>query len=148
LLLPPLPIPGLKLGLSNLAVLVALVALGPTRALVVSLGRVVIVGLATGGILGPLGLLSLAGAVFAWVAMAIAWRLGRGAFSVIGLSLAGASAHVLGQLLVACVLVDTFAPLYLTPLSLCLGILSGLAIGYSARLLLSHVPSPVISFAS
>ncbi|MHB9004996.1 MAG: Gx transporter family protein [Coriobacteriia bacterium] len=148
LLLPPLPVPGLKLGLANLAVLAALVTLGPARALMISLGRVVIVGLATGGLLGPVGLLSLAGAVFGWAAMAGARHFGRTSFSVVGLSLAGACAHVIGQLTAACALTGSIAPLYLTPLSLGLGILSGLAIGYSARLLLSRVPSPVISFAS
>lgn len=148
LLLPPLPIPGLKLGLANLAVLAALVTLGPARALVISLGRVVIVGLATGGLFGPVGLLSFAGALLGWAAMASAYRLGKTSFSVVGLSLAGASAHVVGQLAAACVLTGSAAPLYLAPLSLGLGILSGLAIGFSARLLLSRVPSPVMSFAS
>lgn len=148
LLLPPLPVPGLKLGLANLAILAALSLLGSTRALVISLGRVLIVGLATGTLFGPVGLLSLAGALCAWAAMAAAMHLGRDSFSVVGLSLAGAAAHVAGQLVAACAFTGSLAPLYLTPLSLGLGILSGLAIGYSARLLLSRVPSPAISFAS
>lgn len=148
LLLPPLPVPGLKLGLANLAILAALVTIGPARALVISLGRVVIVGLATGSLFGPVGLLSLAGAIFAWAAMAAAMRLGRESLSVVGLSLAGAAAHVAGQLAAASALTGSLAPLYLTPLSLGLGILSGLLIGYSARLLLSRIPSPAISFAS
>lgn len=148
LLLPPLPVPGLKLGLANLAILAALVTIGPARALVISLGRVVIVGLATGSLFGPVGLLSLAGAIFAWAAMAAAMRLGRESLSVVGLSLAGAAAHVAGQLAAASALTGSLAPLYLAPLSLGLGILSGLLIGYSARLLLSRIPSPAISFAS
>lgn len=148
LLLPPLPVPGLKLGLANLAILAALVTIGPARALVISLGRVVIVGLATGSLFGPVGLLSLAGAIFAWAAMAATMRLGRESLSVVGLSLAGAAAHVAGQLAAASALTGSLAPLYLAPLSLGLGILSGLLIGYSARLLLSRIPSPAISFAS
>ncbi len=47
-LLPALPVPGLKLGLANVAVVIALAVLGPARAAVVSVGRVFLVALATG----------------------------------------------------------------------------------------------------
>lgn len=146
-LIPPLPVPGLRLGLANLAVLLAFAALGPTRALRVSLVRVILVGLAAGTLGGPTGLLSAAGAVAAWFAMWLLFRLGRDAFSVVGWSLGGSAAHVLGQLAVACVLAGGFAPLLLMPLSLALSLISGLLIGYSARLLLARIPSHHVSLA-
>lgn len=148
LVLPALPFPGLKLGLANLAVLIALTTLGPARALSISLGRVVVVGLATGTLLGPVGLLSAAGAVLAWAAMALALGLGRDRFSPVGLSLVGSAAHVVGQLAAACVLTVSLSPLFLTPVALGLGIVSGLAIGFSTRLLISRIPSTTVSLAS
>lgn len=147
-LIPPLPVPGLRIGLANIAVLVALVLLGSVRSLAVSLGRVAVIGLATGTLLGPVGLLSAAGALLAWAAMCAARTCGRDRFSVIGLSLAGSTGHVVGQLLAACAIAGSSAPLFLAPYSLGLSIVSGLLIGYSARLLLSRIPSPVVSFAS
>lgn len=146
-ILPPLPIPGMRLGLANLAVLVALVALGPASAVRVSLGRVLIVGLATGALVGPASLMSIAGALAAVTVMSALARFGGGRFSVVGLSLAGSAAHLAGQVLFACVLVGSGAPLALFPLSLAASVLSGLAIGYSARLLLSRIPSRYVSFA-
>lgn len=146
-LIPPLPVPGLRLGLANLAVLLAFAVLGPARALRISLARVILVGLAAGTLGGPTGLLSAAGAIAAWFAMWLLFHLGRDAFSVVGWSLGGSAAHVVGQLIAACFLAGSFAPLLLMPFSLALSLVSGLLIGYSARLLLARVPSRYVSLA-
>jgi heptaprenyl diphosphate synthase len=94
---PPLPVPGLKLGLANIAVLIALVSLGPARAVAVSVGRVFIVALATGTIGGPVFALSLAGAMASLGTMSLLRRFGP-LFSVVGWAVAGAAAHCLAQL--------------------------------------------------
>jgi len=138
-IVPPLPVPGVRLGLANIAVVLALSLLGPGRAFVVSIGRVLIVGIAAGTLGGPGGILALSGAVAAWCAMAALSRT-RGSVSVIGISVAGAAAHVGGQLAAACAVTGSAAPLMFAPLSLALGLACGLAIGYSARLLLARVP--------
>ncbi|HZL04203.1 MAG TPA: Gx transporter family protein, partial [Coriobacteriia bacterium] len=65
----PSPIPGARLGLANVAVVVALVTLGPSRALAVSLGRVAIVALAAGTLGGPGFMLGVAGAIASWATM-------------------------------------------------------------------------------
>ncbi|MDP2181461.1 MAG: Gx transporter family protein [Actinomycetota bacterium] len=146
-LLPPLPVPGMRLGLANIAIVLALVTVGPARALAVSLGRVLLVGLATGALGGPASVLSAVGALAAWGVMsAIASRGDR--YSMIGWSLAGSSAHVIAQLCAATVLVSSAAPLLLAPVSLALSLPTGLLIGYSARLLLSRVPLQTVSVAS
>jgi len=146
-MLPVMPVPGMRLGLANLAVLLALVLLGASGALIVSIARVLIVGLATGALFGPTSLLALAGAVVAWGAMLLAVRLGRGAFSPIGVSLAGSFAHVIAQLAVASLMVGALHPFALAPISLAAALGAGAAIGYSARLLLSRVPFTKVSFA-
>jgi heptaprenyl diphosphate synthase len=138
-LLPALPVPGIRLGIANVAVVLALALVGPRKALAVSILRVVVVGIAAGSLGGPAGILAVSGAICAWAAMALLSRR-PAVFSVVGWSVAGAAAHVLGQLAVACLITGSAAPLLFAPLSLAASLGCGLAIGYSARLLLSRLP--------
>lgn len=145
-LLPPLPVPGMKLGLANMAVVLALVTLGAGRALVVSLARVFIVGLATGALGGPTMVLSLAGASCAWLAM---WALSdeTGRFSVIGLSVAGSAAHAVAQLVAAVFVTGSAAPLVLMPYSLMASLATGLIVGFLVHLIHSRLPLTALSIA-
>ncbi|MDA3935936.1 MAG: Gx transporter family protein [Actinomycetota bacterium] len=144
--MPPLPVPGAKIGLANLAVLLALVFLGPGRALFVSLGRVLVVGLATGMLGGPPFVLSMSGALVAWLVM---WRLSAQGerYSVVGLSLGGAAGHTVAQLVAAVAVIGSAAPLLMMPYSLGMACFTGLAIGFTAHLLLSRLPQPALSVA-
>lgn len=145
-IMPPLPLPGVRLGLANIAVVIALAVHGPRTAAVVSLGRVLLVALATGTLGGPAFLLSLSGAVAALAAMVLLASTGPG-FSVVGWSVLGSAAHVAGQLLVASALVSSSAPFALVPLSLGLSVPLGLAVGFTARLLVSRIPDLSLSAA-
>lgn len=141
-----LPVPGAKLGLANVAVVVALATGGPFRAGVVSLGRVLIVALATGTFGGPVFALSLAGAC-ASLAVMVCLRACRATFSVVGWAVAGAAVHALAQVAAASLLIGSSAPAALIPLALGLSLPSGLAVGYSARLLISRIPRFSLSVA-
>lgn len=143
-LLPPLPVPGLRLGLANIVIVIAMAIHGPRVAAVVSLGRVFVVALAAGTFGGPSFLLSLCGACAALAAMALLASAGP-TFSVVGWSVLGSAAHVAGQLLVAALLVSSMAPLALLPVSLGLSVPVGLAVGYTARLLISRIPDLSLS---
>jgi heptaprenyl diphosphate synthase len=145
-LMPPLPLPGMRLGLANIVIVIALAIHGPRVASVVSLGRVFVVALAAGTLGGPPFLLSLGGAVAALAAMVVLASAGP-AFSVVGWSVLGSAAHVSGQLLVAAALVSSTAPLTLLPMSLALSVPLGLAVGYTARLLVSRIPDLSLSAA-
>lgn len=138
-LLPSLPLPGLRLGLANVAVLVAMLALGPRPAFAVGAVKVVLVGLATGSLFGPSGAMSAAGTLAAWFAAAALLAAGD-RFSPVGLGVGASAAHVTAQFAVACALTGSFAPLLLLPLSLAASLPAGLATGYSARLLVSRTP--------
>jgi heptaprenyl diphosphate synthase len=145
-IMPPLPLPGVRLGLANIAVVIALAMHGPRAAAVVSLGRVFLVALATGTLGGPALLLSLGGAVAALVAMVLLASIGP-AFSVVGWSVLGSAAHVSGQLLVAAALVSSTAPFALLPISLGLSAPLGLSVGFASRLLISRIPDLSLSAA-
>lgn len=136
--LPPLPVPGVRIGLANIAVLIALVLLGRRAGLRVALLRVLIVALATGSLGGPAPLLALAGAVASWAVMATV--MGRGDVSVIGLSVAGAAAHVVAQLVTAAIVTGAPAALAFGPLSIGLSLPCGLAVGHAAHVLLARLP--------
>ena len=133
-----LPAPGFRLGLANIAVLVALVILGSTSALAIAVLRVAIVGLATGSLFGPTSALAFAGALAAWAAMSLALR-SRIDFSVVGISVAGASAHVLAQFAAAAMLTGAAGVLLLAPLSLLASLLFGIATGICTRYVISRV---------
>ena len=144
--LPAVPIPGLRLGLANLAVVIALVVLGPSEAILVSVGRVFVVGVATGTLLGPASVLSLAGAVASWMVM-VALRSRGATFSVVGWSVGGSAANVIAQLGAAAFLVATPGVFLLAPVALGLSLLSGIAIGLTARLLISRISQVSLGFA-
>ncbi len=142
LLAPALPLPGLRLGLANVAVVVVLAYLGARRALVVTAAKVLIVGVATGTIAGPVGWMALFGSLASWAVMSLLATSER--FSVIGWSVAGAGANVCAQLLTASVVMNSSAPLYLAPLSLTASVVTGLFVGLIAHLLLSRLPRTLL----
>jgi len=137
-LVPQLPIPGVRLGLGNLAVVLALALVGRAAAFRVSTLRVAIVAVATGALGGPGFAMALAGAMASWAVMSLLSRVPG--VSSVGWSVGGAAAHVLAQLGVACLIAGSATPLLLSPVALALAVPCGLVIGYSSRLLLSRLP--------
>lgn len=136
--LPPLPVPGVRIGLANIAVVLALVLVGRVAALRVALLRVIIVGLAAGSLGGPGFLLAVGGAVAAWAVMSP--LTGVRQVSSLGVSVAGAAAHVTAQLVLAAVMTGGPAPLLFAPLSLGLAVPCGLAIGSVVQVLTARLP--------
>jgi heptaprenyl diphosphate synthase len=122
---PPVPLPGVKLGLANLVALFLLYRYGFLDALLVSVLRVVFSGLLFGG---PTSVLyALPGALCALCAMAGIKRARL--FSPTGASIAGGVFHNLAQLCVAILAVQTVQMLYYLPLLIASGALTGLLVG-------------------
>ncbi|CAB1367300.1 Gx transporter family protein [Denitratisoma oestradiolicum] len=127
----PLPLPGVKPGLANIVVLLVLLRHGWREAAWVALLRVFAGSLLMGQFLAPGFFLSLTGALMSLTALALAARLPRRAFGPVSLSLAGAFAHIGGQVLLARVwLVPHDGVFYLVPVfataALIFGIVNGL----------------------
>ncbi len=126
---PVIPVPGLKLGLANIVTLFALLRLYPLDAVVILFVR----SLVMVAITGPVTLLySLAGGALALLVMWFLSRFEGRAFSAIGISLAGAAAHNIGQVAMAGLILDEPLLLltYLPPLlltSLATGTLTGVS---------------------
>jgi heptaprenyl diphosphate synthase len=131
----PLPIPFFKVGLANAVTLLALIALGPWEAFWVFIIRLLIGSLVTGRLFGPTFILAGFGGSLAFVAMwsLLPW-LDR-VFSPIGLSILGALAFNVGQLLAAAfVLIGNPAVMNLMPLFLILSVIGGTITGVLVQL--------------
>lgn len=127
--LPPvIPLPGAKLGLANLATLVALVYLGPMEALGVNFLRCLLGGLLRGSFVGLL--ISLSAGTAATVFMVALYFLP--VFSLMGVSIAGAVVHNAVQLAVALWLVGFPGLRHYLPFLLLVALPTGAVIGWVA----------------
>lgn len=125
-----LPVPGAKLGLANLAVLAALELDGLGTAAAVSLLRVISAGLLLGALGAPAFWLSLGGALAGLAGMWMARHLPG--ISVIGVSIAGAVCHNLGQLASLALVIPGATAFFLVPWLILLGIPAGSITGWLA----------------
>lgn len=100
-------IPGVRLGLANIIILLTLYELGPKEALEVNLFRIFIASIFTGSIFGMGFLMSIVGAIFSFIAMLIFYLFLK-KFSLIGVSVIGSLFHLFGQILVAMLYIDSF----------------------------------------
>ncbi len=131
-----IPLPGIKLGLANIVSLVTLFLLGTKPAFAVLLLRCGLGSLFGGGITGLI--FSTTGGLFAMIAMVLAKKSSR--FSVYGISIFGAAAHHIGQILAAIFLMQSvYVGAYL-PYLLLVGIFTGFATAAAAAGVLRIMP--------
>ena len=135
-LLPPLGVPGVKLGLPNLAIVFALYRLGFREACVISLARVVLVTLLFGN--GAALAYSIAGAALSLSLMALLKKTGK--FSSVGVSVAGGVAHNAGQILVAMALLETSRLAWYLPVLWISGTVAGVLVGIVSGALVKRIP--------
>ncbi|HAR92088.1 MAG TPA: heptaprenyl diphosphate synthase [Eubacterium sp.] len=129
--IPSIGIPGVKLGLANIAVVLALFILDAESAIIINVVRIVIVGLLFGNMFSIA--FALAGAFVSVTVMIIMKRLFG--FSIITVSIFGGFFHNVGQLVVAFILVDSYSVFGYLPVLLIAGIITGLIIGILAKIL-------------
>ena len=117
--------PGVKLGLANLAAIVSLYLLGGAAAAGISLVRVILTGFTFGNL--SMMLYGLAGAALSLLVMSILKKTDR--FGCVGVSVAGGAAHNIGQIAVACLVLESASLLYYLPALLAAGTAAGCVIG-------------------
>lgn len=141
MLVPPLPVPGARLGLANAVTLLVLWRWGGPAAAGFSACRVVASTLSSGRFLAPGFWMAVAGAAVSLAAMAAAapWARQR-AGGVVPLSILGGIGHNLGQLVAARLLVGHPGVATFVPALVGLGMLAGLLTGEVARHALAWVP--------
>lgn len=128
-------IPGVKLGLANIAIVATLFMFGVKEASVVNIVRIMIVGFLFGNMFSIL--FSIAGAFASLIAMYMIKRTDL--FSAIGVSVAGGVAHNIGQMLVSAMVVDSYSITYYIPVLIIAGIVMGIFIGIVGGLLIKYM---------
>ncbi|MDO4312741.1 MAG: Gx transporter family protein [Eubacteriales bacterium] len=128
-------IPGVKLGLANLIIVIALYKMDVKSAFLLSITRVILSGFIFGNLFSII--YSLAGGVLSLIVMAV-MKKNQG-FSVMGVSIAGGVFHNIGQLIVAMIVVETYSVAYYLPVLLISGLVTGLVIGIAAGEMLKRL---------
>ncbi len=132
-----LGMPGIKLGLANLLIIIALYGLKWKYALAINFVRIVLSGLLFSGVFGVI--YSLSGGLLSFLVMVLLKKSGK--FSIVGVSMAGGVFHNLGQITVASQLVSNSKIFYYFPVLLLSGIATGIIIGFFAYYLAVKMPS-------
>ena len=128
-------VPGVKMGLSNIATVFALYFLGWPYAICVSLVRVCLSALLFGNMVGLI--YSLSGAALALLVMILLKNFDL--FSNVGVSVAGGICHNAGQIIAACIVMKTSAiSVYFIPLIIS-GTVSGVLIGVVSGMLVERL---------
>ena len=128
-------IPGVKLGLTNIVVVLLLYLVGAREALLISVARVLLAGFLFGNMFSII--YSLAGALLSFAVMALLKNTGK--FGVLPISISGGIFHNVGQLIVAMLVVETFSVGYYFPVLLVAGLITGLVIGIVSAEMLKRI---------
>lgn len=132
-------VPGVKMGLANIVVVFALYTLGPGEAAIVSIIRVFLSSLLFGSILSLS--YSAAGAVISLLSMIILMK--TKIFGVTSVSVTGGVFHNLGQILVACLVLETDVLLYYLPVLILSGTITGAVIGIASSIVIKRLQKSI-----
>ena len=130
-------IPGMKLGLANLLVVILLYKGCPRDALLLSVIRILLSGLILGNMFSIF--YSLGGGLLSLAVMVFLKKTGQ--FTVAGISIGGGASHNVGQLLVAMFVVQTYQVGYYLPVLLIAGVITGAVIGILSAEVLKRTQS-------
>lgn len=126
----PIPVPGAKLGLSNMVILVTLVLFGFKEGLIVGILKSIVFVLVTGSISSAF--YSLSGAILSCIVMYIIYKYFSSIFSLIGVSIFGAVAHNFAQVTVAVLMMNNVKIYSYLPVLLLISLFTGYFVGLSS----------------
>lgn len=121
-------IPGVKLGLTNIVVILMLYTIGARDAIFISVLRIILAGFMFGNAFSII--YSLAGGILSFVVMLLLKNTGK--LKILSISTAGGISHNVGQLIVAALVVENYNILFYVPVLIIAGIITGFLIGLLA----------------
>lgn len=131
-------IPGIKIGLANIAVIFALYRLGFSGAVTISAVRIIAVSLLFGT---PVSMIySFGGAILSLSLMILLKKMTPA--TEVGVSVIGGVAHNIGQMIVACILLETNVIIYYLPFLLLSGTIAGAVIGIISAIIVKRIKIP------
>lgn len=128
-------IPGMKLGIANLVIVVSLHLLPTYQVFFIQLIRIVLISFLFGNM--SMMMYSLAGGILSFFVMCFVKK--TGVFSIIGVSICGGVSHNVGQLIMAVLAVQTIKLIYYFPMLLIGGLITGCLIGMLAQRILERI---------
>ncbi len=131
----PIPVPGIKLGVANIAVITILYVLGVKEAIVINLLRIVLTSLLFGNVNSFL--FSISGAALSLTIMIIMKKLDF--FSCIGVSVCGGVMHNIGQIIAAVFIMGSEAIVFYLSVLIVSGVFTGVVIGVVSGIVAKHV---------
>lgn len=134
-------IPGVKLGLANLVVVVALYIMKPSEAFFIAIIRIFLAALTFGNMYSLA--YSLCGGILSFIVM-LAFKKTK--LSIVGVSMLGGICHNIGQIIVAAIIMETIRITYYLPVLLVAGLLTGLLLGIISRLIVDRADKLFIKY--
>ena len=142
ILLQPLfpTLPGIKMGLPNIIIIFLLYRRGEKCAIGVSLLRIFLTSMLFGNAMALL--YSLSGGILSLLVMMLLRRLNF--LSTLGVSVAGAVMHNVGQILAAMLVLETLELGYYLVILTVSGTIAGVLIGLAGSLLIKKIPQKLV----
>ncbi|MEN6492162.1 MAG: Gx transporter family protein, partial [Rectinema sp.] len=134
----PKPLPFMRLGIANLPILLAVDLLPFKWFLVLAAAKVVGMSIVSGTLFSYVALFSLAGTMIAALVMRGVRRAGKGAISLIGVSIAGAVTSNATQMLIARFVIFGEVAWLIAPLFLLTGLVTGTLMGFFGEFFVEH----------
>lgn len=133
----PMPVPGFKIGIANIAIISVLYMYGAKQALIVNIIRIVLASLLFGHGNVQQFFFSLAGGMASLGIMTLLKKTDK--FSIIAVSAVGGVVHNIAQVLIAMMILTTASIGYLIPIFVIIGVVTGVVCGIIAKIFLRHV---------
>ena len=134
--LVPTGVPGIKLGLSNSVLILAIYWFGIPIAFCLMIVKVVLSGLLFSGVSAMM--YAFAGGVCSMIVMSVLYKMRN--FSPVTIAMAGAVFHNVGQVGLAMIILETDKLLYYMAVLMLVGLATGFVTGNIARELLKRLP--------
>lgn len=131
----PIGIPGIKLGIANVAIIVVLYAIGNVEGIIINFLRILLTGILFGNFYSFL--FSLAGGMLSVTVMILVKKTRK--FSILGVSIAGGVSHNAGQIIAAVLIMETPAIAYYLPFLIIAGIVTGIAVGCVGQIITKRI---------
>lgn len=132
-----MPIAGIKLGLANIVILFALIMLDIKQTAVIFICRIVLSSIFAGSFTGFL--FSFLGGLLSIIIMYILLKWEGKLFSFYGISIAGAAAHNIGQIIAAIFVLNSVYIVAYLPMLLICSFPLGFITGYTAKIVINHL---------
>lgn len=130
----PVAIPGVKLGIANIAIIYTLYKIGAKEAILVSFIRLILSSILFGSILTFM--YSLVGSILSLTIMILLKKFTT--LNVITISIIGGVLHNVGQIIVAIIVMTTKEIVYYLPVLIITGTISGVGVGILSSITLHY----------